>query len=165
MTGLASRFLMLGTLALLTACGPEAKQPALVGPKTDQAEPAKPTPPPSPTATTPAPAPKPATAPRPAPTSPAATAPRPVAPPTSAPATQEAQQPKAPADAPQALVVNVGKANMRERADTKAKILRVLTKGTKVVVVSKGDQWYRVRLSDGTEGWLAESVVTPAPAN
>jgi uncharacterized protein YgiM (DUF1202 family) len=145
MTGLASRILVLGTLALLTACGREAKQPALVEPKTDQAEPAKPTPPPSPTATTPAPAPTPAAKP--------------------APATQEAQQPKAPADAPQALIINVGKANMREKPDAKAKILQVLTKGTKVVVVSKGNQWYRVRLSDGTEGWLAESVVTPAPAN
>jgi uncharacterized protein YgiM (DUF1202 family) len=148
----------LGTLALLTACGREAKQPALVEPKTDQAEPAKPTPPPSPT-TTPAPSPTPAPAPKPA------TAPRPAAPSTPAPATQEAQQPKAPADAPQALIVNVGKANMREKPDAKAKILQVLTKGTKVVVVSKGNQWYRVRLSDGTEGWLAESVVTPAPIN
>lgn len=165
MTGLTSRFLTLGILALLTACGPEAKQPALVAP---QAEPAKPAPP---TATTPAPAPTPApkaaTPSRPAPSSPAVTPPRAATPaaPTPAPAPQEAQQAKPPADAPQALIVNVGKANMREKPDTKAKILQVLTKGTKVGVVSKGNQWYRVRLTDGTEGWLAESVVTPAPAN
>lgn len=162
MTGLTSRFLTLGILALLTACGPEAKQPALVGPQT---EPAKPTPPPSPTAPAPTPAPKAAAPSRPAPSSPAVTPPRTATPSAPTPAPQEAQQPKPPADAPQALIVNVGKANVREKPDTKAKILHVLTKGTKVTVVSKGNQWYRVRLTDGTEGWLAESVVTPARAD
>jgi SH3-like domain-containing protein len=80
---------------------------------------------------------------------------------TSPPA--PAPQPKATADAPQVLVVSVGRANMREAPDTKAKILQVLTKGTKVVVVTKGTQWYRVRLANGTDGWVAESVVTPTP--
>jgi len=51
---------------------------------------------------------------------------------------------------------------MREKPDAKAKILHVLTKGAKLVVVSKGNQWYRVRMSSGPEGWIAESVVTPA---
>jgi SH3-like domain-containing protein len=32
-----------------------------------------------------------------------------------------------------------------------------------VTVVAKGDQWYHVKLANGTEGWLAESVVKPAP--
>jgi len=51
---------------------------------------------------------------------------------------------------------------VREKPDPKAKILHVLTKGTKLVVVSKGNQWYRVRMSSGAEGWVAESVVTSA---
>jgi uncharacterized protein YgiM (DUF1202 family) len=126
MNGFASRIAMLGTLALLTACAPETKQPASVGSQANQAKPAAP---------------------------PAA---------ASAPAAKEAPPPKPPADAPQALVVSVGKANLREKPDTKAKIVNVLTKGTKVVVVGKGNQWYRVRLHDGTEGWLAESVAAPA---
>lgn len=133
MASLASRVLMLGTLALLTACGPEAKHPALVGQQTDQAEAAKPA------------------------------ASSPIAP-TQAPASSPAQ-PKAVDGAPPALIVNVGKANVREKPDTKAKILQVLSKGTKLTVVSKGHQWYRVRLDDGTQGWIAESVVTPARAD
>jgi len=51
---------------------------------------------------------------------------------------------------------------MREKPDAKAKILHVLTKGMKLVVVSKGNQWYRVRMTNGAEGWIAESVVKPA---
>jgi SH3-like domain-containing protein len=59
------------------------------------------------------------------------------------------------------LVVSVAKANLRAGPDTNAKILAVLPKGTRLAVISKGNQWYRVRLDNGTEGWLAESVVAP----
>jgi uncharacterized protein YgiM (DUF1202 family) len=61
------------------------------------------------------------------------------------------------------LLISVGQANFREKPDVKSRILQVLSKGTKLVVVSKGNQWYRVRLDNGREGWVAESVVTPAP--
>ena len=49
-------------------------------------------------------------------------------------------------------------ANLREGPGTKAKILRVLRKGTTVTVLEEKDQWFRVRLDDGREGWIAESV-------
>jgi uncharacterized protein YgiM (DUF1202 family) len=80
--------------------------------------------------------------------------------PSSTPTREEAT--KQPAATPQRLVVSVAHANMREKPDAKSHIVQVLTKGTKLVVVSKGDQWYRVRLDGGREGWVAESVVTPA---
>lgn len=60
------------------------------------------------------------------------------------------------------MIVGVGKANLREKPDNKSRILQVLSKGTKLVVIDKGNQWYRVRLDSGAEGWVAESVVTPA---
>jgi SH3-like domain-containing protein len=41
----------------------------------------------------------------------------------------------------------------------------VLRRGTRLTVVAKGDHWYRVRLDNGTEGWVAESVVTSTPSD
>jgi uncharacterized protein YgiM (DUF1202 family) len=143
MTGFIARFsAAITAVAILTACGSQTQQAAK-----DQSKPAGAQP--APPAAKPAPSPAPATA-----------QPKPTAPPPAAPTQPEAAKP--PADAPQALVVRVGRANLRERPDTKARIIHVLNKGTRVTVVSKGNQWYRVRLADGTEGWLAESVVTPA---
>ena len=118
MTAVLSCLLMFLTLVLLSACGPEVKQPD----------------------------------PRPAP----AIGP----PPARAPAVREAP-PKVTGEVSQHVIVTAGWANMREKPDTESKILQVLTKGTKLVVVSKGNQWYRVRMSSGAEGWVAESVVTP----
>jgi len=60
------------------------------------------------------------------------------------------------------LIVKVGKANLREKPDSKSRILQVLSKGTKLAVIGKGNEWYRVRLESGAEGWVAESVVAPA---
>jgi outer membrane biosynthesis protein TonB len=168
MIHIASRAFMIVAFVLLTGCASEVKQ----APPATQTTP-KPAPPPvAKPAPAPAPAAKPAPppAPKPAPAPPAATATAPAAPapapppapaPMPAPAPQE--PPKAAAESPQTLVVSVGRANLRENPDTKSKILSVVTKGTKVTVVSKGDQWYRVKLGNGTEGWLAESVVQPAP--
>jgi uncharacterized protein YgiM (DUF1202 family) len=151
MTAFAPRVLVLVILALLTACAPEVKQPAQVGSQTDPAQPATPAP-----STAPSPAPAP-TAPPPAAPPPAAAPTRPAPPPA-----REEPTTKAPAEAPKRLVVSVGQANLREKPDAKSKILQVLSKGTKLVVVGKGNQWYRVRLDSGREGWVAESVVTPS---
>jgi uncharacterized protein YgiM (DUF1202 family) len=151
MTVLAPRVFVLLTLAFLAACAPEVKQPAQVGSQAEPAQPAAPAP-----STPPGPAPAP-TAQPPAAPPPAATPPRPS--PTPA---REEPAPKAPAEAPKRLVVSVGQANLREKPDGKSRILQVLTKGAKLVIVSKGNQWYRVRLDNGREGWVAESVVTPA---
>jgi uncharacterized protein YgiM (DUF1202 family) len=160
MTRFAARALVALALGTLAACAPQAKESAKAESPPDQAQPAPPpsasrppapaTPPPAPAPATPAP---PAKAPAPPP---AVAAPPPPAP---APAPPAPEPPKA--EAPQTLVVSVGRANMREKPDTKARILQVLTRGTKLVVVSKGNQWYRVRLAGGAEGWVAESVVKP----
>jgi uncharacterized protein YgiM (DUF1202 family) len=61
------------------------------------------------------------------------------------------------------LYISVPRANFREGPDVKAKILSVLTRGTKLTVLEKSAQWYRVRLDDGKEGWVAESVTSAKP--
>jgi uncharacterized protein YgiM (DUF1202 family) len=158
MTSLASRlFLVTITVGLLAACGAQTQQSTDA--KSQQ-------PPSQQTTAAPPPAPAPPAAPPPAPAKPATPAPSAQAqrpPATSPPAPAPAPTPPPKVEAPQTLTINVARANMREAPDTKAKILQVLTRGTRVTVVSKGNQWYRVKLENGTEGWVAESVVTPAP--
>ncbi len=147
----ASRLVLLVALVFVSACAPETKQPAQAGSSTGQAPTGPPssTPPASAQATTPpAPTAAPPTA---TPSQPAPSAPRPEAAPS--------------ADTPQHVAVSVGRANVRAKPDTKARILQVLSKGTRLTVVGKGNQWYRVRLANGTEGWIAESVVTPVQAD
>jgi hypothetical protein len=104
-------------------------------------------------------------APQPPPASPAPSSPPPRTPaaPPSAPATSPAPAPPVPAPAAPAMtrVVTVPKANLRERGDANAKLVRVLPKNTRVTVLGSANQWYLVRLDDGTEGWLAESVTSP----
>jgi uncharacterized protein YgiM (DUF1202 family) len=143
----AFRFALLIVVAFLPACASETKQPAQSSSSTGQAESAPPSStPPGSTQTTSPPAAAPPAA---TPSQPAPSAPRPEAPPS------------ATSDAPHHVEVSVGRANVREKPDTKSRILQVLSKGTKLTVVGKGNQWYRVRLANGTEGWIAESVVTP----
>ena len=59
------------------------------------------------------------------------------------------------------LVITVPHANLRDGGDPKAKVVRVLPKNTRLTVLGKANQWYMVRLDDGTEGWVAESVTLP----
>ncbi len=49
-------------------------------------------------------------------------------------------------------------ANLREGGGTGMKILRVLRQGTRLEVLEERQEWYRVRLEDGQEGWVAASV-------
>lgn len=60
------------------------------------------------------------------------------------------------------MVVNVPRANLRERGDPNAKVIKVVPRRTRLTVLGKANQWYLVRLEDGTEGWVAESVTSPA---
>lgn len=138
----APRWLVFMALALLVACQTRAPEP------TAPVAPAAPPSPPRPAVTAPPP--------------PVAVPAPPPPPPSPAPRRGE-PPPQAPAQAPALLFVGVAKANLRAAPNTKAKILDVLSKGTKLIVVSHGNQWYRVRLDDGTEGWVAESVVTSNP--
>lgn len=151
MLRIAPRLLVFLALAVLVACQTQARQPDQTG----QVAPAPP-PPPTPPAAPPSPAV--------APPSPTVAPPTPVPPPPPSPAPLRPEpQPKAKPDGPALLFVSVAKANLRASPDTNSLILAVLRKGTKLAVVSKASQWYRVRLENGTEGWVAESVVTPNP--
>jgi hypothetical protein len=100
---------------------------------------------------------------RPAPASPEPPARSPSVTP-STPSSPAAPPRAEPAPAPPAimLVVSVPRANLRERGAASARLIKVLPRNTRVTVLGKANQWYLVRLDDGTEGWLAESVTAPA---
>jgi uncharacterized protein YgiM (DUF1202 family) len=58
-----------------------------------------------------------------------------------------------------AKMLNVGiissqKANLRSNASRKSKVLLVLNKGTKVTILEKANNWYKIRTSKGNIGWL-----------
>ena len=130
-------------LALIGLAGCESTKPA----KTEE--------PPPPAASQP---------PAPAETPPPVAAPPAPAPPAPAPA-EPAQEPIRPArpEPTATLYIKTSFANFREAPGTKGRIVAVLRKGTRIDVLEERDQWYRVRLADGREGWVAESVATPNP--
>ena len=102
---------------------------------------------PSKPAAAPAEPPKPAAA----PAKPAAAPSEPAksAPPAAAPA-QAAQE--------RTTEVALGQVNFRQGPTRNDKILRVLKKGTKLIILEDKEDWLRVRLDDGAEGWVAKSV-------
>jgi hypothetical protein len=83
--------------------------------------------------------------------------------PTPAPPAQVAQE-----SAQRTTEVALGQVNFRQGPSRSDKILRVLKKGTKLIVLEDKEDWLRVRLEDGAEGWVAKSVtlegVQPPPA-
>lgn len=88
-----------------------------------------------------------------------------VAPSASIPPAASRQEP-APVQRSQTVltvVVTAPHANLRDGGDPKAKVVRILPKNTRLIVLGKTSQWYLVRLDDGTGGWVAESVTSPAP--
>jgi Bacterial SH3 domain len=144
---------------ILLGCAPKPAAPPAVQPQaaapTAPAAPPAPAPPPSGPATPPPSAPP--TTPPPA-AAPAAPAPPPARPPAPA----AAPAPAAPATAPakKTVYVKVSQANFREAAGTSGKILRVLRRGSRLEVLETRNDWLRVRLDDGPEGWVAESVTS-----
>ncbi|HKZ08564.1 MAG TPA: SH3 domain-containing protein, partial [Methylomirabilota bacterium] len=75
-----------------------------------------------------------------------------------------AAAPAAPAPEPkEKLAIKTSFANLREGPGNRARIIGVLKQGTRLEVLEERDQWFRVRVEDGREGWVAESV-TSAPA-
>jgi SH3-like domain-containing protein len=60
--------------------------------------------------------------------------------------------------APKVLYVKTHLANFREGAGTTMRILRVLRQGTRLEILEERDDWFRARLDDGQEGWVAASV-------
>jgi uncharacterized protein YgiM (DUF1202 family) len=93
----------------------------------------------------------------------------PPAPPTARPAAPAAppapsRQEPAPSQGTQptvTVVVSATRANLRERGDPNSKLVRVVPRNTRLTVLGKANQWYFVRLDDGTEAWVAESVTSP----
>jgi uncharacterized protein YgiM (DUF1202 family) len=84
---------------------------------------------------------------------------------TRPPLFERSRQEPAPAtrsDAALTRVVSAPQANLREAGTATAKVVRVLPKNTRLTVFGKADQWYLVQLDDGTGGWVAESVTSPA---
>lgn len=53
--------------------------------------------------------------------------------------------------------------NMRAEPNVSAKVLAVLKKGMKLTLLDEKAQWYRVKLEDGSEGWVAASVTSLHP--
>jgi uncharacterized protein YgiM (DUF1202 family) len=94
--------------------------------------------------------------PSPSPTPPAA---RPVAP--AAPPAPSRQEPAPPSQPTATIVVTAAQANLRERGDPNARLVRVVRRNTRLTVLGRANQWYFVRVDDGTEGWVAESVTSP----
>jgi hypothetical protein len=62
------------------------------------------------------------------------------------------------------LSVTVASANLRAGPGTTFKILATATRGARLELIESGgkesDRWYKVRLSDGREAWIAASVVS-----
>ncbi len=136
---------LVGPFVLLVACAEKSTAPDIAAPPPVIVQPSAPVRPEPPSAS----APPPAVTPSPSGSGPS-TAPLPEPPARERPATS-------------VLLVGVQRANLRQSPDVKARILAVLTKGTKLTVLEKSAQWYRVRLDDGKEGWVAESVTSAKP--
>jgi len=153
---------VLVTLVALVLVGCVTKPPAPTAVQPATAPPPEPAP--SAPAQAPVPAPPPPVTLPPAPVSPAPSpppAPR-AAPLPATPAPSPAPAPAAPAavPAPKILYVKTRLANFREGAGTNVKILRVLRQGARLQVLETRNDWLRVRLDDGQEGWVAESITS-----
>jgi uncharacterized protein YgiM (DUF1202 family) len=142
---------------ILLGCAPKPAAPPAA-----QAQAAAPTAPAAPPA--PAPAPPPAAPATPPPSAPPAAPPPPAAQAAPAPAPARPPAPVAvpapAAPAKKTVYVKVSQANFREAAGTSGKILRVLRRGSRLEVLETRNDWLRVRLDDGPEGWVAESVTS-----
>ena len=100
----------------------------------------------------------PAEPPRPAPAPPAA---RPA--PAPAPTPGVAATPAAPARVIGTRYVKAPTANLRDAAGTMGKVLVIIRRGSKLEVLETKAGWHRVRLTDGKEGWIADSVTSETP--
>jgi uncharacterized protein YgiM (DUF1202 family) len=61
------------------------------------------------------------------------------------------------------LYIKTAFANLRAGPATAAKALGVLKKGTRLEEHETRSQWHRVKLEDGREGWVAQSVASETP--
>jgi hypothetical protein len=74
---------------------------------------------------------------------------------------------QAPRVVPEALYVKIAAASIRDGAGVKFKLLSQVPQGTRLQVIEAGgtdaDRWFKVRLANGQEGWVAASAVSPNP--
>jgi uncharacterized protein YgiM (DUF1202 family) len=87
----------------------------------------------------------------------------------NAPAPEAAPEPRraAPAPAPPqkeeqatgTVLVNVSTLNIRADASTSAEIVGHARRGERLAVVGDSGSWLRVKLNDGTTGWVASQLV------
>jgi curli biogenesis system outer membrane secretion channel CsgG len=81
---------------------------------------------------------------------------------TAAPASPAKAQ-ALPAETPPFVFVKISSANVREGPGSSFKVLTTVNKGAKLPVLERKRSWYRVKLEDGKEGWIAHSVVSLQP--
>ncbi len=65
---------------------------------------------------------------------------------------------------PAQVRVSVQRLNVRKKPKMTSMIVSQLTRGTIVKVTGNVAGWYKVRLSDGTKGWLKIRFTTPVAA-
>ncbi len=80
--------------------------------------------------------------------------------------TQAAASPQQ-ASMPEVVYVKTASVNIRETGGTNAKVVTTARKGNKLLVLgesqSGNEKWYKVRLEDGREGWVASWLVATEP--
>ncbi len=69
------------------------------------------------------------------------------------------------AHAEKMYVTDVLRISVREGSGSDYKIIDVIESGQEVEVISKGDEWAKVRLPDGKEGWLVGKYLTSRKAD
>lgn len=69
------------------------------------------------------------------------------------------------ADSGEKYVVTASSLNMRAGAGTDYQVIEHLHRGTEVTYLSSKNGWWRVRLSDGTSGYVDKQYLTPSNAD
>jgi SH3 domain protein len=70
-----------------------------------------------------------------------------------------------PASAQTSYVTDVLHISIRNSVAEDATVIKYLRSGTAMEVLEKSDQFARVRVSDGTEGWVSKRYLTKTPPN
>jgi hypothetical protein len=68
-----------------------------------------------------------------------------------------------PADARYAIQVGVENVDVHAEPSPRARVLAQLQPGTQVTADARQDTWYRIRLSDGRQGWIGHVAGTISP--
>ena len=86
------------------------------------------------------------------------------APPEAAPAAQTpAAAPSTPNDVGRTGVIAGEKVNIRSGPNTDSEVMKEAVGGSQLVVLQQSGDWYRIKLQDGTIGWVAAWLVTLGP--